>query len=178
MRETLIGNIGEAAGFALIKPAIDDDVRPVVLGWGESSDAYHMSSPDPLGKGAEMAMNRALTSTGLNATDIDAINLHGTATPANDLAECFAVNRVFGYRIPVASTKGWTGHSLGSAGIVEAAIAWMCIENNWLPQTLNTCMTDPDIAVNVLLKPQSQPVSRVLSNSFGFGGSNCALLLA
>lgn len=170
-------SIGEAAGFALIAPADDSRNLPAVLGWGESCDAFHMSSPDPDGKGAELAMRQALTQAGQAAIDVDAVNLHGTATPANDRAECSAVGRVFGRETPIASTKGWTGHTLGAAGIVEAAIAWLCIENDWLPQTLNTRVIDPAIDVNVQLTPSTRSVSRVLSNSFGFGGSNCSLLL-
>lgn len=170
-------SIGEAAGFALVAPAGDDENLPAVLGWGESSDAHHMSSPDPDGKGAELAMRRALQQAGLAAAEVDAVNLHGTATPANDRAECRAVDRVFGRQTPAASTKGWTGHTLGAAGIVEAAIGWLCIEHDWLPQSLNTRTVDPDIEIDVPLAPRAQPVSRILGNSFGFGGSNCALLL-
>jgi 3-oxoacyl-[acyl-carrier-protein] synthase-1 len=170
-------SIGEAAGFALVTPAVDNGDGPAVLGWGESCDAYHMSSPDPAGKGAELAMRQALQQAELAATEIDAVNLHGTATPANDRAECRAIGRLLGREIPAASTKGWTGHTLGAAGIVEAAIGWLCIEHDWLPQTLNTRTVDPDIEANISLAPHIRPVHRILSNSFGFGGSNCSLLL-
>lgn len=170
-------SIGEAAGFALVRRAGGAGDCPAVLGWGESCDAYHMSAPEPEGSGAELAMRRALQLAGLEPGDIDTINLHGTATPANDRAECRAVRRVFDAATPVASTKGWTGHTLGAAGIVEAAIGWLCIENGRLVQTLNTRRTDPEIEANVLLEPRPQTVSRVLSNSFGFGGSNCSLVL-
>lgn len=170
-------SIGEAAGFALVRPVRPDDDKPAVLGWGESSDAYHMASPDPEGGGAELAMQRALTAAGLCAADIGYINLHGTATPANDLAEGRAVVKVFGRDTPASSTKGWTGHTLGAAGIVEAAIGWLAIEHSWLPQSLNTLHKDAQIEANILLQPEKRRVQAVLSNSFGFGGSNCSLVL-
>lgn len=170
-------SIGEAAGFALVTKAGEACNKPAVLGWGESGDAYHMASPDPQGRGAELAMQRALKSAALGAYQIDYVNLHGTATPANDLAESRAVVSVFGESTPASSSKGWTGHTLGAAGIVEAAIGWLCLENQWLPQSLNTTALDPEISANVLLQPRELPVKHVLTNSFGFGGSNCSLVL-
>ena len=177
-------SIGEAAGFALVVPAQVSNGAgnsggnlPSVMGWGESSDAHHMASPDPAGRGAEAAMQRALTMAGLAPRAIDYINLHGTATPANDLAEGRAVVNVFGTETPASSTKGWTGHTLGAAGIVEAAIGWLAIEKNWKPQSLNTVSVDPEIKANILLQPSAKPVRHVISNSFGFGGSNCSLVL-
>lgn len=171
-------SIGEAAGFALVAPGAKDSDQPTVLGWGESSDAWHMASPEPQGKGAELAMQRALDDAGVAAGDIDYINLHGTATRANDLAESVAITRLFGAATPVSSTKGWTGHTLGAAGIVEAVIGWLVMRNNRMPQSLNTRAVDAEIAAHVLLEDQTGPVGRVLTNSFGFGGSNCALVLA
>lgn len=170
-------SIGEAGGFALVRPATPEWQGMRALGWGESSDAHHMSSPDPDGRGAEAAMRRALQRAGVSSAAVDHVNLHGTGTPANDTAEALAVARVLGGETPCASTKGWTGHTLGAAGIVEAVIALQCIQNDWLPQTLH--LTDPDPALPIHLPQASRgaSVQRVLSNSFGFGGSNCSLLL-
>ncbi|HZF26488.1 MAG TPA: beta-ketoacyl-[acyl-carrier-protein] synthase family protein [Steroidobacteraceae bacterium] len=166
-------SIGEAAGFALLEPG---NGELMLLGYGESSDAHHMSAPDPDGRGASAAMRSALRCADLEPRDIDYINLHGTATPANDAAEDRAVREVFGDGVPQSSTKGWTGHTLGAAGIVEAAIALLCIEAGLLPRSLNTREQDPQILGTIVLETRSAPVRRVLSNSFGFGGSNCALV--
>ena len=171
-------SIGEAAGFALVAPATDDARNmPLVLGSGESSDAYHMTAPEPEGAGAELAMRRALDDAGLDAGAIDYVNLHGTATPANDLAEARAVVRLFGEATPVSSTKGWTGHTLGAAGIVEIAIGWLALEHGWLPQSLNTQTVAPDIGARILLEGHAGRVNHVVSNALGFGGSNCSLVL-
>jgi 3-oxoacyl-[acyl-carrier-protein] synthase-1 len=167
-------SIGEAAGFAVLeKPA---DAGVALLGYGESSDAHHMSAPHPEGAGAAAAMRGALARAGLGAEAIDYINLHGTATPANDAAEDKAVFGLFGDRTPCSSTKGWTGHTLGAAAISEAVFSMLAIEHGFLPQSLNTQAIDPNIRGQVLLQPREQRVERVLSNSFGFGGNNCSLL--
>ena len=169
-------SIGEAAGFALLEK-VRDEGKPQLSGYGESSDAYHMSSPHPDGAGAYAAMAMALQRPGLTPNSIDYINLHGTGTPANDLAESNAVTRLFG-NVPASSTKGWTGHTLGAAGIAEAVIALLCIQNGFIPQSLNTLEVDPAITANIVMTPKQQPVQRVLSNSFGFGGSNCSLVFS
>ncbi len=169
-------SIGEAAGFALLEGDAGS-AEYALLGYGESSDAYHMSSPHPEGEGARLAMAAALEKAGLTVADIDYINLHGTGTVANDLAEANAVARLQAMAIPASSTKGWTGHTLGAAGILEAALGLLCIEHGHIPQTLNTRRVDPALNANILLRPLSRPVARVLSNSFGFGGSNCSLVL-
>ncbi len=166
-------SIGEAAGFALLEPGAGE---LMLLGYGESSDAFHMSAPDPEGRGAGAAMRAALRRAGLAPHQVDYINLHGTATPANDLAEDRAVREVFGADVPQSSTKGWTGHALGAAGILEAAITLICIAEGLLPRSLNTRAKDPAIEGNVLLASRRARVSRALSNSFGFGGSNCSLI--
>ena len=166
-------SIGEAAGFALLEPG---EGELMLLGYGESSDAHHMSAPDPEGRGASAAMRAALRCANLGPHRVDYINLHGTATPANDLAEDRAVREVFGPGVALSSTKGWTGHTLGAAGMVEAAIALLCIEAGLMPRSLNTREKDPAIEGNVLLETRRAPVKRVLSNSFGFGGSNCSLI--
>ncbi|HKE44747.1 MAG TPA: beta-ketoacyl-[acyl-carrier-protein] synthase family protein [Steroidobacteraceae bacterium] len=167
-------SIGEAAGFALLEPGQGE---LMFLGYGESSDAHHMSAPDPQGRGASLAMRAALRRAALEPGKVDYINLHGTATPANDAAEDCAVREVFGSDVPQSSTKGWTGHTLGAAGGVEAAIALLCIESGLVPRSLNTREKDPAILGNIVLENRSARVRRVLSNSFGFGGSNCSLIL-
>lgn len=168
-------NIGEAAGYALLEWASAKG-EVALLGYGESSDAYHMSSPHPEGKGAAKAMQDALKSSGLNPHQIDYINLHGTATPANDNAEDKAITSVFGTSTPCSSTKGWTGHTLGASGIVEAVFSYISIQYGFMPATLNTLQIDEQLNANVLLTKNEQTVRTVLSNSFGFGGSNCSLL--
>lgn len=171
-------SIGEAAAFALLERAPEHPVRDAVmlLGVGESSDAYHMSSPHPDGLGARLAMQQALQDARLDAADIDYINLHGTATPSNDAAETKAVGDVFGPGTPCSSTKGATGHTLGAAGGLEAVICALALRNNLMPGGLNTRQPDPLLPLNYLLDNREQPVRRVLSNSFGFGGTNCSLV--
>jgi 3-oxoacyl-[acyl-carrier-protein] synthase I len=175
-------SIGEAGAFALLEraPASLDTDAVLLLGVGESSDAYHMSSPHPEGRGAHAAMRQALERAGLQPADIDYINLHGTGTPSNDSAEANAVAAVFGQRpTPVAasSTKGATGHTLGAAGGLEAVICALCLRHALLPGSANTERTDPALAFEYLRSNRQRPIARVLSNSFGFGGSNCALVL-
>jgi len=172
-------SVGEGAGFVLIEratPANSKDAM-LLLGVGESSDAYHMSTPHPEGLGAKMAMQRALDSAGLKASDIDYINLHGTATKSNDASEGKAVAEVFGNGVACSSTKGWTGHLLGAAGITEAIIAMLAVEHGFVPGSVYTQHLDPTIAINYRIENGAGTIKRVLSNSFGFGGSNCSLVL-
>lgn len=173
-------NIGEAAGFVLLeKPAeAPSTSKSIILkGYGESSDAYHMSTPHPEGKGAALAMQKALATANLNPQDIHYINLHGTATPSNDAAEDKAIMSLFGKNVDCSSTKGWTGHTLGAAGITEALICLLVLENQFLPASLNLTTPDPALHSQILLENSEQEVKYVMSNSFGFGGSNCCLLL-
>ena len=171
-------SIGEAAAFTLLEPADHAPAGSVLLlGTGESSDAYHMSSPHPEGLGARLAMEAALRSAGLAAGDIDYINLHGTSTPANDAAEGKAVAALFGNRVPCSSTKGATGHTLGAAGAVEAVICALALTDGLLPGSPGTQSLDPAIHLDYLLHNRDGVVRHVLSNSFGFGGSNCSLIL-
>ena len=170
-------SIGEAAGFALLEPAAADDDAICLLGYGESSDAWHMSAPHPDGRGAHAAMAQALASAGLPPSAVDYINLHGTATPANDAAEDRAVCELFGQRPRCSSTKGWTGHTLGAAGITEAVIAALAVERSIVPGSLNTRTPDPALRCRLQLDTDEVPLKVVMSNSFGFGGSNCALLI-
>ncbi len=170
-------SIGEGAGFALLERATDAAPGSVLLlGAGESSDAYHMSSPHPEGAGAKLAMEAALKSAGLTPADIDYINLHGTSTPANDAAEGRAVAALFGDRVPCSSTPGATGHTLGAAGAVEAVICAIALADGLLPGSPGTVTPDPAITVRYLLDGRDGRVRNTLSNSFGFGGSNCSLI--
>lgn len=169
-------SIGEAAGFALLEKA-NDSSDVVFKGYGESSDAYHMSSPHPEGVGAALTMRKALERAKLNPKDVGYINLHGTATPSNDTAEDRAVVDIFGDIIPCSSTKGWTGHTLGAAGITEALVAKLVLENDLLPSNLNMKDKDQTLSANILTENIYRRVENVMSNSFGFGGSNCCLLL-
>jgi 3-oxoacyl-[acyl-carrier-protein] synthase-1 len=172
-------SIGEAAAFALLEktPLSLDADAVMLLGIGESSDAYHMSSPHPEGRGAQAAMLQALASAGAQPDDIEYINLHGTGTPGNDNAEARAVATVLGSNIPGSSTKGATGHALGAAGALEAVICALALRHGLMPGGLNTHAVDPSLGVHYLLQNRRQKLARVMSNSFGFGGSNCALVL-
>lgn len=179
-------SIGEAAAYALLERA--DAALPaagariVLAGWGESSDAHHMSAPHPEGRGARAAMVQALDRAGLSAHDVDYINLHGTATPANDVAEGLAVSGVFGTAlgagVPCSSTKGITGHTLGAAGALEAVVCALALDHGLLPPSVGTRTPDPAIPVDMIMLPRTASLRHVLSNSFGFGGSNASLLLS
>ena len=174
-------SIGEAAAFALIERAPDslDGEAVLLLGAGESSDAYHMSSPHPEGRGARAAMLQALESARLTAQQIDYINLHGTGTPSNDSAESKAVAAVFadrGQPVPASSTKGATGHTLGAAGALEAVICALALQHGILPGSAHTRRVDPSPGFEYLCANRQRPIVRALSNSFGFGGSNCTLI--
>nr|WP_249195233.1 beta-ketoacyl-[acyl-carrier-protein] synthase family protein [Burkholderia vietnamiensis] len=173
-------SIGEAAAFALLErvPAargtLDDDAI-LLLGIGESSDAHHMSSPHPEGLGARLAIEQALASAGLDATDIDYVNLHGTATPSNDAAESRAVGALLA-RTPCSSTKGATGHTLGAAGALEAVITALALREGFVPAGVNTTQPDPALAADYVLASRAAQMRTALSNSFGFGGTNCTLV--
>jgi 3-oxoacyl-[acyl-carrier-protein] synthase-1 len=136
-----------------------------------------MSSPHPEGVGARLAMERALTSANLRPADIDYINMHGTATRVGDVAEDAAVYSLFGDTPPRGSTKGHTGHTLGAAGIVEAIISALAIRGDLLPGSPHTETIDREFRGRYQLISERARIDRVLSNSFGFGGSNCSLVL-
>jgi 3-oxoacyl-[acyl-carrier-protein] synthase I len=172
-------SIGEGAAFALLErpPASLDADAVLLLGTGESSDAYHMSSPPPDGRGARQAMELALASAGITAADIDYINFHGTGTATNDAAEARAVAEVLGQQVPGSSTKGATGHTLGAAGALEAVICALALRHGLLPAGVNTVQVDPALPVRYLRENRGAPLARVMTNSFGFGGSNCSLIL-
>jgi 3-oxoacyl-[acyl-carrier-protein] synthase I len=172
-------SIAEAAGFALLETSTTQEIseQTHVLGVGESSDAYHMSSPHPEGRGAQKAMREALAQARIKPEDIGYINLHGTATKTNDAAEGAAIATLFGNKTPASSTKGFTGHTLGAAGITEIAIAALALQRGMIPGSLNTHTLDPDIAINYQLDNVQREMCYVMSNSFGFGGSNCSVVL-
>jgi 3-oxoacyl-[acyl-carrier-protein] synthase-1 len=171
-------NLGEAAGFALLEREAGHGAGhgAWLLGYGESSDAHHMSSPHPEGLGARAALREALASARLRASEIDYINLHGTATPRNDEVEARVVADLFPPGTVASSTKGWTGHTLGAAGIVEAAISLLALEHDLLPGTLNSQTLDASCGPQIRCENVERRAARALSFSFGFGGSNCVLV--
>jgi 3-oxoacyl-[acyl-carrier-protein] synthase I len=171
-------SIGEAAAFAILERVPENLDRDAVLlyGVGESSDAYHMSAPHPEGLGAKRAMQAALTAASMEPADIDYINLHGTGTLSNDRSESQAVTSIFGPTTPCSSTKGATGHTLGAAGALEAVISALAIQNGLMPGGVHTTRIDPNLTAHYIKENRRAPVVRVLSNSFGFGGTNCSLI--
>jgi 3-oxoacyl-[acyl-carrier-protein] synthase-1 len=175
-------SIGEGAALFLLEPRRG----PVaLLGVGESSDAHHVSAPDPAGAGARLAIERALAAAGLGAEAIGYVNLHGTATPLNDVMEGRVVAGLFGASTPCSSTKGLTGHTLGAAAATEAAFLWLALSCEYgdlrLPPHLWDGAADPAIPALRLVAPGDRLAAggrvAMLSNSFAFGGSNVALVL-
>lgn len=168
-------SIGEAAVFALLER--DGDGNAIhLLGAGESCDAYHMSAPHPEGLGARLAMERSLDSAGLAPADVDYVNLHGTGTPSNDAAEDKAMTSLLGAKVPCNSTKGMTGHTLGAAGGLEALITVLAIEERLIPGSPGTRSIDPQLHANYVVSGCEAAIEVAMSNSFGFGGSNCSLV--
>lgn len=173
-------NLGEGAALFLMTR----DGGPVRLaGWGESSDAHHISAPEPEGKGAIVSMRQALQRAGIRPEQVDYLNLHGTATPQNDAMESKAVTSVLGADVPVSSTKPMTGHTLAAAGAIEAALSWLTLVDNQqglLPPHWWDGVADPALPPLNIVQP-GQTLGRspryVMSNSFAFGGSNATLLL-
>ncbi len=172
-------SIGEAAAFALLEAA-EPRTHPEglwLLGAGESSDAHHMSAPHPEGRGAAAAMRGALASAGLGPEAIDYVNLHGTGTRSNDASEALAMRAVFPAGVACNSTKGFTGHTLGAAGAVEALLALLAIEEGRTPPSPGTRAVDPALDVRYVVHGERRRIDRAMSNSFGFGGTNCSLVL-
>lgn len=172
-------SLGEAAAFALLEREDAPGLAPAgrLLGVGESNDGHHMSTPHPEGLGAIAAIEQALDEAGLRPADIDYVNLHGTATPNNDAAEDRAVHAVFGDAVPASSTKGATGHTLGAAGGVEAVLSLLALQDGLMPGGLHLREPDPALRIRYLGANRPAPLRHVLSNSFGFGGSNASLVL-
>ncbi|HNU09707.1 MAG TPA: hypothetical protein PKO33_18200, partial [Pyrinomonadaceae bacterium] len=151
-----------------------------IVGYGMSGDAFHVTMPDESGSGAIRVMQRAIKDAGIDPTQIGYINAHGTSTPYNDKFETLAIKKVFGdqaYKLAVSSTKSMTGHALGAAGGIEAVISILAMENGILPPTINYENPDPDCDLDyVPNKIREADVEYVLSNSFGFGGTNACLV--
>jgi 3-oxoacyl-[acyl-carrier-protein] synthase-1 len=169
-------SIGEGAAWLILER--DGDGLASLLGVGESCDAHHISQPHPQGKGAYLAMSKALWQAGISPEEVDYINAHGTATPSNDLAEGQAIAALFGARTPVVSTKGYTGHMLGASGATEAVFSIISIMQGYIPLSLGAKKVDP--AISILINSQEKKEQRcqlVLSNSFAFGGNNVSVLL-
>ncbi len=171
-------SLGEAAGFALLERADApgaSGARAWLLGHGESSDAHHMSSPHPEGLGARLALEAALGRARLAPGDVDYINLHGTASQMNDRVEAAVVAAMFPAHVGASSTKGWTGHTLGAAGIVEAVVCLLALESGFRPGTLNARTLDPACGPQLRLAGERARTRVALTQSFGFGGNNCVL---
>ena len=148
-----------------------------VVGYGISTDNHHLTQPNPSGSGPRQAMERALESARLSARNVDYINAHGTATPFNDAAEGRAIVDLFG-RVPVSSTKGMMGHSLGAAGAIEAVISLIALREQILPPNINFRVADPELDLEIVAnESRPAPLRTVLSNSFGFGGTNASIIL-
>jgi len=175
-------NIGEGAALFLMS---NEPATVALRGWGESSDAYHMSAPDPTGLGARLAIERALARADISAAQIDYVNLHGTGTLQNDAMEARVIHALFGSAVAVSSTKPFTGHALGAAGAIETGLCWLAMQDDnptgRLPPHLWDGVPDPELPVLNVIEPGSslgKPLRRVLSNSFAFGGANAAVVLA
>lgn len=168
-------NIGEGGALLLLER---EGKAPVsVLGVGESSDAFHMTSPHPDGAGALAAMAAALGQAGLRARDVDHVNAHGTGTKQNDAAEARAIRELLGPAVPVVSTKGYTGHLLGGCGAVELVHAACAILDGLVPASLGASPVDPELPIDVATEARALPCRVVLSNAFAFGGNNVSVAL-
>ncbi|MCI4644108.1 MAG: beta-ketoacyl-[acyl-carrier-protein] synthase II [Hyphomonadaceae bacterium] len=170
-------NIGEGGGLFILSHAPSDWA---VLGGAESSDAYHVSSPDPEGQQAESAVRAALQQAGLSLEEVDFVHMHGTGTKLNDQAEGQLVMRVFGPDMPAMSTKGMTGHTLGAAGAIQAALNLICMESGIYPPHVYDAPSDPELPVIRLTHPQEKASTRLdasLCVSYAFGGSNAVIVL-
>ncbi|MCS7272834.1 MAG: beta-ketoacyl-ACP synthase II [Fimbriimonadales bacterium] len=178
--------MGEGAGVLVLEALEHAQARGAriyaeVLGYGATADAYHVTQPDPEGDGAARAMRKALQDAGLQPTDIDYINAHGTSTRYNDAKETLAIKRVFGeyaYQLPVSSTKSVTGHLLGAAGAVETAACILALQHQTIPPTINYEHPDPECDLDYVPNtPRPAKLRYVMNNSFGFGGHNSVLVL-
>ena len=180
---------GEGSGILILESLTRAKKRGAkiyaeVTGYGASSDANHLTQPAPHGEGAQRSMKMALKDAGLPADAIDYINAHGTSTPVGDIAETEAISAVFGEhatskKLWVSSTKSMMGHLLGAAGAVESAICALALSEGRVPPTIN--LTDPDPACNldyVANEARERRLKHALNNSFGFGGTNCSLVLS
>lgn len=175
--------LGEGAAILALESYDSAEARGAtilaeIIGYGLSTDNHHLTQPDPSGVGPRQAMERALHSAGISAENVDYINAHGTATPFNDAAEGKAISELFGNRVPVSSTKSMMGHSLGAAGAIEAIIAMLALERQFFPPNINFREADKEIDLDIVANHARQGrIGTVLSNSFGFGGTNAAILM-
>jgi len=179
--------IGEGAGVLVLEALESARARGArvlceLLGYGASADAAHIAQPTENAEGAQRCMRTALADAGLEPRDVDYLNPHATSTPAGDVSEARAIRAVFGAhvsRLAVSATKSMTGHLLGAAGAVEALLCVRALETGWIPPTINLEAPDPECELDhVAQKPRQQALRVALSNSFGFGGTNAALVLA
>lgn len=171
-------SIGEAAGFALIERPRENEDAPLLIGYGEASDAHHMSTPHPEGLGAELALRDTLERAGITPADVDYLNLHGTASQKNDEVEAALLTRFFPATTRASSTKGFTGHTLGAAGILEAAITLLAMRDGVVPVNLGADSPDPLCGPQMAWQAEQAELRIALSNSFGFGGNNACLAFA
>lgn len=178
-------SLGEGAGILILESlshALDRGAQILgeVLGYGVSCDAHHMTAPDPQASGAVRSMRTALQDAGVNPEQVDYINAHGTATPANDRMETRGIKAVFGnkaYEIPVSSTKSMTGHTLGAAGAIEGVVSVLGIVHNFVPPTIHLAAPDPECDLDYVVEGSRDcKVNIVLSNSFAFGGNNTSVV--
>ena len=181
--------LGEGGGVLILEEYEHAKARGAriyaeVAGWGATADAYHMTAPEPEGRGAARVMKEALDDAGMTPADIDYINMHGTSTPLGDIAECRAIKTVFGdevYRMNLSSTKSMTGHLLGGAGVIEAIASVLAVKNDIVPPTINHEEGDEDEQIDYRInftfnKAQKREVRAALSNTFGFGGHNSYII--
>ena len=177
--------LGEGAGVLVLENELSMNARgaePIaeMIGYGATADAYHITQPGPEGEGGARAMNIALGKAHILPEEIDYINAHGTSTPLNDKFETMAMKSVFGkyaYDIPISSTKSMTGHLLGASGALEAAITVMALKNQTVPPTINLKNQDPDCDLDYTPGSNRKlPLTKAMSNSFGFGGHNASLI--
>lgn len=149
-----------------------------VMGWGRNVDGHHITQPDPEGRGIEACIRSALDHSGVGGSDIDHVNAHGTGTPQNDLVEGTVIGRLFGGQVPVTSTKSYTGHTLGAAGALEVLYSVLSIRDGFVPATLGLSEVDPRLEIDVVKGGSvDAELGVVLSNSFGFGGNNCCVVV-
>lgn len=175
-------NLGEGAGMLVLesKQHAEErgaDVYAWISGWAGTCDAYHVTAPDSEGQGALLCMKKALKKAKLQPTDIDYINAHGSGTVNNDIAEGKAVKKLFTSSIDISSTKGCFGHTLAATGAMEAVISVMAIEHQMLPPNRGFNKCDPEIGLEPVTIPARKKIDAVLSNSLGFGGNNCSLVI-
>lgn len=175
--------LGEGAALLALEEAESAAQRraPVlaeIVGYGLSTDNYHLTQPHPSGEGPYLAMQRALESAALSSESVEYINAHGTATPFNDATEGAAISRLFPHRPPVSSTKSMMGHSLGAAGAVEAVFCLLALQHDFLPPNINYREPDPQWDLDIVANAaRPARIQRVMSNSFGFGGTNASIIL-